>query len=399
MNPTSRTTSFAVLSLFCASAGAQTIPPGSTDQTLRYSATNTLAATDDFKVQADGGMLATDVATNSAWTYFFPPFYGSPPTGTIPATGPGARFLWYPAHAAIRAGVVQSSAWDDAYVGLYSTAFGTDTIASGAGATSIGGGNIASGNFSSALGTGTTASGYGSVALGDHTMAGGTDSSAFGASSLASGNYSTAFGFGASASGDYAVSMGTNTVASGHSSLATGYGTKASGAYSTALGAVADNNGMAEAFAYGDGSATTRNTLARQFMARASGGYVFYTNSGSAGAQLAAGSGSWTALSDRNEKDEVMSIDPAAVLQHVVAMPLSTWHYKTQNRQYRHLGPMAQDFYAAFHLGETDKGIDTVDADGVALAAIQALNAKLEQQAQQIAQLRDLLSQRGVAPN
>ena len=397
MKQTLHLLTFAVLAFPYALAGAQTIPPGSTNQTLRYGATNTLAATDDFKVQADGGILATDAATNSAWTFFFPPFYGSPPTGTIPTTGAGARFVWYPAHAAIRAGVVQSTDWDDAYIGLYSTAFGTDTVASGAGATSIGGGNIASGNFSTALGTGTTASGYGSVAFGDHTMAGGTDSSALGASSLATGNYSTALGFGANASGDYAVALGTNTVASGHSAFATGYGTKASGSYSTALGAVADNNTMTEAFAYGDGSATTRNTVARQFMVRASGGYVFYTNSGSAGAQLAAGSGSWTALSDRNEKDEVMSIDPATVLERVVAMPLSTWHYKTQDRQYRHIGPMAQDFYAAFHLGETDKGIDTVDADGVALAAIQALNSKLELQAQQIAQLRELLAQKAAA--
>jgi hypothetical protein len=53
------------------------------------------------------------------------------------------------------------------------------------------------------------------------------------------------------------------------------------------------------------------------------------------------------------------------------------------------MGPMAQDFYAAFQLGESDKGIDTVDADGVALAAIQGVNALLTEKDGQIAALRE----------
>ena len=52
----------------------------------------------------------------------------------------------------------------------------------------------------------------------------------------------------------------------------------------------------------------------------------------------------------------------------------------TQAASIRHLGPMAQDFKAAFAIGESDKGITTVDADGVALAAIQGLNQKVEAQ-------------------
>ena len=42
---------------------------------------------------------------------------------------------------------------------------------------------------------------------------------------------------------------------------------------------------------------------------------------------------------------------------------------------------MAQDFYAAFNLGTDDKHIATVDADGVALAAIQGLNQKFDSEA------------------
>ena len=63
----------------------------------------------------------------------------------------------------------------------------------------------------------------------------------------------------------------------------------------------------------------------------------------------------------------------------VAALPLETWNYKAQPAAIRHLGPMAQDFKAAFQIGETDTGIATVDADGVALAAIQGLNRKLEE--------------------
>jgi hypothetical protein len=44
----------------------------------------------------------------------------------------------------------------------------------------------------------------------------------------------------------------------------------------------------------------------------------------------------------------------------------------------RHVGPMAQDFYAAFGTGVDDRHITSIDEDGVALAAIKALNAKLQ---------------------
>ena len=68
-------------------------------------------------------------------------------------------------------------------------------------------------------------------------------------------------------------------------------------------------------------------------------------------------------------------------------MAVQTWAY-TNSAGVRHLGPVAQDFKAAFGLGSSDKHIATVDADGVALAAIQGLNQKVEQQrAEQRAEL------------
>ncbi len=90
--------------------------------------------------------------------------------------------------------------------------------------------------------------------------------------------------------------------------------------------------------------------------------------------------------SDRNAKERVVSVDTQEVLEKVAAMPLYEWSYKGQGA--RHLGPMAQDFYAAFGLGDTDKGIATVDADGVALAAIQGLYQQVQEQTAQIARLR-----------
>lgn len=96
------------------------------------------------------------------------------------------------------------------------------------------------------------------------------------------------------------------------------------------------------------------------------------------GVTMAAGGGSFTSLSDRRVKTAIEAIDSGAILDRVVDLPISTWSYIAQGTGIRHIGPMAQDFMAAFEVGETDTGITTIDADGVALAAIQGLNAKLE---------------------
>jgi trimeric autotransporter adhesin len=86
--------------------------------------------------------------------------------------------------------------------------------------------------------------------------------------------------------------------------------------------------------------------------------------------------GTFVSASDRNKKENFKPVDARAVLAKVAALPLSEWNYKSDTAS-RHLGPMAQDFYAAFGVGPDDKHIATVDADGVALAAIQGLNQKL----------------------
>lgn len=91
--------------------------------------------------------------------------------------------------------------------------------------------------------------------------------------------------------------------------------------------------------------------------------------------------GTFVSASDRNLKENFEPVNPREVLDKVAALPLSTWNYRADLTA-RHVGPMAQDFHAAFGVGSDDRHIATVDADGVALAAIQGLNQKLEEQVQ-----------------
>jgi Chaperone of endosialidase len=95
----------------------------------------------------------------------------------------------------------------------------------------------------------------------------------------------------------------------------------------------------------------------------------------------------WQNACDRNLKENFQPADPRGILEKVAALPVTTWNYKSEKASVRHLGPTAQDFSAAFHLGDSDKSIGTVDEGGVALAAIQGLNQKLNEKD---AEIRDL---------
>jgi Chaperone of endosialidase len=117
----------------------------------------------------------------------------------------------------------------------------------------------------------------------------------------------------------------------------------------------------------------------------------------------------WVNSSDRNLKENFTPVEPLSVLEKVAELPILKWNYKTDPAQ-THLGPVAQDFRAAFELGPDDKHIATVDEGGVALAAIQGLNQKLEEQRgeltkketeiselkQRLERLEQLMDRRGV---
>ena len=174
---------------------------------------------------------------------------------------------------------------------------------------------------------------------------------------------------------------GALNIASGFASMvAGGSGNVAAGHYSFAAGhnARSMNSGC---FTWADSSSPNTFVCAGTdaFVARAAGGVYFRTNAAATtGVALFGGAGSWSMASDRALKEHIVAVDPSDVLERLLRMPVATWNYRAKDASIRHMGPMAQDVHAAFSLGESDKRISSVDANGIAFAAIQGLNAKLE---------------------
>jgi hypothetical protein len=86
-------------------------------------------------------------------------------------------------------------------------------------------------------------------------------------------------------------------------------------------------------------------------------------------------------------------VDAAAILAELVELPITTWSYTFEDPAIRHIGPMAQDFKAAFEVGATDKMIFQIDADGVALVSIQALHGEVEGLRSENAALKQTLAE------
>jgi hypothetical protein len=212
---------------------------------------------------------------------------------------------------------------------------------------------------------------YGTIGGGQGNTVGNTDGIAgnAGFATVSGGVNNSATGPGAFVGG------GEENTASGYASVVPGGNQNAANADFTFAGGKNATANETGAFVWSDSTgATLESTANNQFMVRASGGFVFYSNAAAdTGIQLPAGSGSWTSLSDKNAKNNFAGIDSLAILDQVAEMPISTWNYIAQGESVRHIGPMAQDFYAAFGLGEDERHISTVDADGIALAAIQGL--------------------------
>ena len=382
---------------------------------------------------------------------------GASNVGAIPATGSGVRMMWYPGKMAFRAGEVTTAAWDDGNIGLASTAFGRNALASGLGSLAVGLSTAASASGSVAMGTTTTASGPNSLAIGSSTLASGSSSVTMGSTTSASGPNSLALGSSTSASASASVAMGSSTIASGPNGVAVGSRTTASGSASVALGSTttasggdsvamgsfttasggrslamgsstiasgsralaggiasqaigetslafgdnvrADGTGSVAlgsfAAAIADGSfvfsdrsqpgvlhgAVTPNA----FSVRATGGVTFQTGlATSVGVRLASNGTQWLSLSDARTKHQFRELDTDDVLARIAAMAVTEWSYDAQDAGIRHIGPTAQDFHAAFGLGEDPLRIGTLDADGVALAGVRALEARSRIQASRI---------------
>jgi hypothetical protein len=274
-------------------------------------------------------------------------------------------------------------------------------------------------------GSSHNASAFGSfIGGGNANNVGGVYSAIAGGQINATGGYYAFVGAGAvnHASGDSsAVIGGQYNTASGAYSLATGRESEARGNYSMAIGRRAKTfvgaSNADGAFVFADSNDFDFATsVDNRFTARATGGAYFVTEiNGTGGATeyfYVAPSGDVTSTgeiyavafnptSDRNAKTAFAPVDPDEVLRAVASLPVESWTFRGDPHGARHIGPTAQDFRAAFNVGHDDKSIATVDADGVALAAIQGLNAKVESQAREIAELRRmldaLLAERAVA--
>jgi hypothetical protein len=96
--------------------------------------------------------------------------------------------------------------------------------------------------------------------------------------------------------------------------------------------------------------------------------------------------------SDRNIKANVEPVNGRELLARLSAIPIQKWNYKADDPSVRHIGPMAQDFHAAFNVGASDKTINIVDGNGIALASIQALYQMVQEKDQKIAALESRLA-------
>lgn len=348
--------------------------------------------------------------------------------GSVPLSGAGVRFMWASNKQAIRAGQVTGTEWDNANIGTRSFSQGYNTIASGQSSFSFGTTTTSSANYSFSYGLNTSASGIHSFAFGNGTIAtspysvafgfncssigwynfaGGNGSSAAGANSLAYGfqcssSGGIAMGVGATTGGTGSVALGSDVTASLNGDVAIGSFAVASGGNSTAfhVGSNATHN---SSFVIGQTNSLAIWGFTTEFI----GGYTLYTNGTSTtGATLAAGSGTWASVSDRNLKTNITKLDYNEVLNKYKNFDITKWSYIAQtvngqdkvytaivdgklvekplpqsqlySKDINHIGIMAQDFYKEFGLGTSEKLITALDVAGVNMAAIKALLERIE---------------------
>jgi hypothetical protein len=321
-----------------------------------------------FKVFQNGSFVAT----------------GNLGIGVSPMQGKGYRTSWDSYKGAFRSGYADAE-WDDANVGFFSWAGGSNSTAIGLYALAFGDTNSAESTSSIVFGSGNQVKGAAGFSAG--------------AGNRVCDTYGVAFGNKAQSGGPLINGKcdPDSFNLRGLAAVAIGYNVTADQDHTTAMGKFASNNGFTGTFVWSDGSATAsadtfRNTANNEFAARATGGFRFRTNlAGTTGCNLPAGSGVFNCTSSRTTKENFSLVDGNDVLARLRKVPVSTWNYIAEGQQSRHLGPMAEDFYGAFKLGTTDKAIGIQDAVGVSLAAVKALDARtveLEQKTEEVEQLR-----------
>ena len=328
--------------------------------------------------------------------------------GTIPAVGAGTRMMWHPRKAAFRAGKVTGSHWDETKVGFFSSAFGYNTEASGFAAVAMGNGAAALGDDSVALGPFALASGNGSVALGSVDRR--QQFRGLRHRAPDPGQRGTQHGDGPQHDGERHRLDGAGDAHDGERQLQPGHGLwharpgrSASPAGRTARrwaiprwrSAWRPRPAGSAASCSDAPPAPPRPARARSCSPtdrrrrRSSRTRPTSSGRGSPAAStstprptcppaprwLPSGS-SWAALSDVNAKENFRDVDGEDLLAKLSRDPVREWNYKAQDTDIRHMGPTAQDFRAAFGLGDFPLRINTIDADGVALAGVKALDTR-----------------------
>jgi hypothetical protein len=331
-------------------------------------------------------------------------------------------------HAAVAAGFLNNASAAYAAVlggrenqadGLYSAVTGGYANQASGRDSFIGGGSrndssgyhstVSGGIRNQAIGTDTTVGG-GSYNIADNLYAavcGGTQNQALGSGAVIPG------GSGNNAEGEQSVVTGglANTASGNYAAIGGGQGNTIAGNYSTIPGGLKNLVSSNFAFAAGHhasildshpGVFIFSDSLepvfasqgANEFAVRATGGVRFVTGVDqhglpTSGVTLPAGSGSWSSLSDRRSKENLSPVDSQAILETLANIPITTWNYIAQEESIRHIGPMAQDFYSAFEIGENDLTISSTDADGISLVAIQGLYQRALLQEEKLAELEE----------
>jgi hypothetical protein len=316
-----------------------------------------------FRVDNDGSILSVNE-------------YMSGATGSgVPIEGSGTRFMWYGQKAAFRAGSIDGTQWDDANIGFYSTAVGQNVRALGDNAIAFGKNSVAANIGTISMGEGCYATGANSVALGygasTSTSAGSPRTGSFVFSDRST---LLTYSFGGSS---------PDASSQFHPTITNSFNVRAvNGSYFYTNTALTTGLTFTSALA----SLTLNNS---KFSMNSDGSASLSSNSsGSAGVSLSAGGGAWSSLSDVNMKENFAAVDGEELLMRLRAVPITSWNYKTQDDKIRHIGPMAQDFAAAFNVGEDNRHIATIDPDGVALAGVQALDNRTNSQQLRIEELQ-----------
>jgi len=321
-----------------------------------------------FKVFQNGSFVAT----------------GNLGIGVSPLQGKGYRTSWDSYKGAFRSGYADNE-WDDATVGFFSWAGGSNSTAEGLYALAFGDTNFARSTSSIAFGSGNEVKGAAGFSAG--------------AGNRVCDTYGVAFGNKAQSGGPLINGKCDPDTFNlrGLAAIALGFNVTADQDHTTAMGKFATNNGFSGTFIWSDGSATAsadtfRNTANNEFAARATGGFRFRTNlGGTTGCNLPAGSGVFNCTSSRHTKENFKLTSGEDVLTRLRKIPVSTWNYTSEGSQVRHIGPMAEDFYQEFGLGTGNTSIGVQDLAGVSLAAVKALDrrtAQLQQRTVEVEQLR-----------